>query len=103
MPRSNTGVSAAPGVRQVLLAVLDPSDTVVVIWVDPPSGAPPQKRWGYIKVERELNPSLAVDVVGGNVWVRGRYLYLPFSASNFIVTGFWAVSGVPWTCISGTP
>lgn len=103
MPRFASGTSSEPGVRQALLTVIDPADTVVVVWVEPPPSSPTQKRWGYVKVERVLNPTLAVDVVGRSLWVRGTYLFLPFQASNFILTAFWVQSGLQWTAISGTP
>jgi len=103
MPRSASGMSTGPGIRQVLLPIVDPTDTAIAIWVDPPPGLPTQKRWGYVKVERVINQTLAIDVVGRSLWVRGTYLFLPFQASNFVLTGFWSQQGVPWTAISGTP
>ncbi len=103
MPQSNTGLTTGPGIRQILLTSVDVADTQIAIWVNPPSGSPSHKRWGYVKVERQINSALAIDVVGGNLWVRGRFLYLPFQASNFIVTAFWVQSGIPWFVLSGNP
>lgn len=98
MPRSASGISTFG--RQVVLPVIDSTDVVAGVLILVPD--PPLRRWGTIRLERNIAPNVSLTYSVRGLWTQGDSLVFPLtSVSNYQLVVIWREAGVPWQASSG--